>query len=314
MPILSKSLCFLVQLKLIHRFNFNFQILSVTLQQAIFLGERSTSHPMQCHPCPWGLWRWQSITRVWGSWGMGKAWGSWCLVHETESPGPITVCCSPEDFSPCSKSSWPDSSLVQCLGRFLFLRKEHDGTSLFPLLTIAFINAYISQWVLNYLLKLYTASLTWLWCQHGTCLPREPEEHSELQQGENHLISLLMSNLQQQRGFCRWQPDETVASLSPASLDAALQDSPGPHHVGQSKEDPNIPRLSLQSITQPTYCLKLPGDRGDKPRPSCASSSHHSSWTCRKILFKNSNMFQCSATTKLPLLSQAWSRLQRGLQ
>lgn len=132
------------------------------------------------------------------------------------------VCCSPEDFSPCSKSSWPDSSLVKCLGRFLFLRKEHDGTSRFPLLTIAFINVYVSQWILNYLLKLYMASLTWLWCQHGACLPREPEEHTELWQGENHLISLIMSNLQQQHRFCRWQPYETAASLSPASLNAAL--------------------------------------------------------------------------------------------
>lgn len=230
-----------------------------------------------------------------------------------QPPGPITMCCSPQDFSPCSKNSWPDSSLLWCLGRFLFLRKEHDGTSLFLLLTIAFINACISQRVLNYLLKLYMAFLTWHWCQHGTCLPREPEEHSELQQGENHLISLLMSSLQQQRGFCRWQPDETAASLSPASLDAALRDSPGPNHLGPSKEGPNFPRLSLQSITRPTYCLKLPEDRGGKPRPSCASSCH-SSWTSRKIFFKNSNMFQCSATTKLPLLSQAWSRLQRGLQ
>lgn len=278
----------------------------------MFLGNRSTSHPVQSHPWPWGLQRWHSLAGCETAEGWEGLGAADAQSMKQQPPGPITVYCSPEDCSPRSKSSWPDSSLLWCLGRFL--RKEHDGTSLFLLLTIAFINAYILQWILNYLLKLYMASLTWHWCQHSTCLPQEPEEHSEPRQGENHLISVLMSNLQQLCGFYRWQPDETAASLSPASLNATPQDSPRPNHLGPSKEDPNIPRLSLQSITQPTYCLKLPGDRGGKPRPSCASSSCHSSWTSRKIFFKNSNMFQCSATTKSPLLSQAWSRLQRELQ
>jgi len=68
-----------------------------------------------------------------------------------------------------------------------------------------------------------------------------------------------MSKLQQCE-FCRWQPDETAANPSPAGLDAAPQASLGPDHLGQSKKDPNLPRLSLQSVTQPTYSLKLPGE------------------------------------------------------
>lgn len=130
-----------------------------------------------------------------------------------QPPGIIMVCCSHRACSPHSEDSWPDSSPLWCLGKFPFPRKEHDDTCFFPLLALAVINAYVSQWVLNYLLKLYMASLIWHWCQCGICLPQEPEEHSELLQGENQLISLLMSNLQQCK-FCRWQPDETAADPS----------------------------------------------------------------------------------------------------
>lgn len=141
--------------------------------------------------------------------------------------GTIIVCCSHQACSPHSKGSWPDSSPLWCLGKLPFLRKQRDDTCLFSLLAITAINAHVSQWVLNYLLKLYMASLTWHWHQRGLCLKQEPEEHTELLQGKNQLISLLVSNLQHCKS-CRWKPDKTTADLSPSGLDAAPRALPGP--------------------------------------------------------------------------------------
>lgn len=279
----SLNPCFLIRQKPIH--TFDLKIISAILQWTMFSWDRFTRHPIQPYAWPWGLHRRRSLT------GHEIAEGGkdleklvalhCCLDHEETTSRYHHGVLQPSGLLSPQQGQLARLSPLWCLGKFPFLRNEHDDTCFFPLLAVAVINDYISQWVLNYLLKLYMASPIWHWCQRGICLPREPEEHSELLQGENQLISLLMSNLQPCE-FCRWQPDETAADLSPAGLDAAPQASLGPDHLGQPKEDPNLPRLSLQSVTQPTYCLKLPGEWEDAPRPSCASSSCHSSWTSRK--------------------------------
>lgn len=244
--IFSKPVCFLIHLKLIHRFNFNSKIISVTLQHTVFFRDRSTSHPTQPCPWPWGLWRrhsragreragrWEGFGTAGSSPSLPRPWrnnlqvSSWCAAAislallAVRAVGQTHPCCAQIPLS--EERTW----------QYMFL----------PSPGIAVINVYISQRTLNYLLKLYMASPIWCWCQHGICLPWEPGDHSELLQEENQLISLLRSNLQQCE-FCRWQPDETDADLSPLGLDAAPQASLGPGHLGQSKEDPNPPRLSL---------------------------------------------------------------------
>lgn len=70
-----------------------------------------------------------------------------------------------------------------------------------------------------------------------------------------------------------------------------------------TQEDPDLPRLSIQSVTQPTYCLKPLGEWGGEPRPASASFSCCSFSASGEILLKMSNMYQCSATEFLPHLS-----------
>lgn len=89
---------FFFQLKLTCRLSFNFKVISVTLQQAVFFGDRSTGHPVQSHPCPWGLWRWHSLAgceRAEGWAGLGAAGRSPRLV-----PGPWGS--NPQVPSPCA--------------------------------------------------------------------------------------------------------------------------------------------------------------------------------------------------------------------
>lgn len=74
LSILSKSLCFLVQLKLVHRFNVNFKIISGTLQQAeYFLWTHPQAIPWSPIHVPEAL-EMAQPPRGWGRWGVGRAW------------------------------------------------------------------------------------------------------------------------------------------------------------------------------------------------------------------------------------------------
>lgn len=121
--IFSKPVCFVIHLKLIHRFNFNLKIISVTLQQTVFFQDRSTSRPTQPYPWPWGLWRWHSLTgcETAGRWERFGAAGSspslprpwrnnlqvpsWCAAAislallTVRAVGQTHPCCVPIPFS-----------------------------------------------------------------------------------------------------------------------------------------------------------------------------------------------------------------------
>lgn len=126
---------------------------------------------------------------------------------------------------------------------------------------------------------------------------QEPAEHSELLQGGNQLISLLMSNLQHCE-FCRWQPDETAAGPSPAGLDAPPHISPDP--ITFTWGAPRriwVPQGLICSPLREMHSVRLP-TWSDCPREAWKSlwsevphlsSWCHSSWTSQGKIAKNLN-------------------------
>lgn len=229
-----------------------------------------------------------------------------------QPPGLIVACCSHQACSPHSEGSWPDSFPQWCLGKFPFLRKERDDTRFFPLLAVTAVNADILRRVLNYLLKLYMASLIWQRCQSGICLPREPKEHSELVQGGKSAYSTFNVKSEAVRVLrvaARWNNCWSVSRRFGCSSPGFTRtSSPGAAQGGAKSPKAffHSPSLSPPTAQNSWGSEGISPDLPVLPPPATLRS--------REILLKISNTYQYPTTTFSPQFSQAWSRLQRGFQ